>query len=270
MSAGKKIRMKRIFDEKGVCIILPTCHHMTSKKVYKGQSDVCRTIELGIKGGATSILMGKGYNDRCVDFLKPQIGVLNYIPAFTAFSKINSIKAVTTITVEEAVSIGADGLVLPADFYHDENSAIAIERVANYVRECNKYGLVFVVESEFPTFYSTNEENIKKYGTEYLKIASRLCVELGVDVISTNYTGDKDSFGEIVDFVDIPVLINGGAEVEQIDFLKMIENVYKAGAKGTLVARNITEAPDPEKMTRAIGEIFRNGLSAEEASKILK
>ena len=270
MSAGKQIRMKRIFDEKDVCIILPTCHHMTSKKVYKGQSDVCGIIESGIKGGATSVLIGKGYNSRCIDFLKPQIGVLNYIPAFTAFSKTNSIKAVPTITVEEAVSLGADGLVLPVDFYHDENSADAIERVAYYVRECNKYGLVFVVEAEFPTFYSTNEENIKKYGADFLKIASRLCVELGVDIISTNYTGDRESFGEIVDFVDIPVLINGGAEIDQIDFLKIIEDVYKAGAKGTLVARNITETPDPEKMTRAIGEIFRSGLSAEEAAKLLE
>ena len=104
--------MKRIFDEKDVCIILPTCHHMTSKKVYNGQSNVCKTIELGIKGGAASILMGKGYNDKCVDFLKLQIGVLNYMSAFTAFSNINSIKAVTIITVEETVSIGAIELTI--------------------------------------------------------------------------------------------------------------------------------------------------------------
>ena len=82
MSTGKQIRMKRIFDEKDVCIILPTCHHMTSKKVYKGQSDVCGIIEAGIKGGATSILVGKGYNSRCIDFLKPQIGVLKLHTGF--------------------------------------------------------------------------------------------------------------------------------------------------------------------------------------------
>ena len=77
-------------------------------------------------------------------------------------------------------------------------------------------------------------------------------------------------FEEIVEFVDIPVLINGGTEIDQIDFLKIIEDVYKAGAKGTLVARNITETPNPEKMTRAVGEIFRSGLSAEEAAKLLE
>jgi len=268
-SSGKKIRIKRIFDEKGVCIILPTCHHMTSKKVYKGQSDVNKTIELGIKGGATSILIGKGFNEKCADYLKPNIGVLNYIPAFTAFSTVNSIKSIATITAEEAVSSGADGLVYPADFYHDENASDSIKIVSDYVRECEKYGLIFIVESEFPTFYSNNEENIKKYGIEYLLIACRLCAELGVDVISTSYPGNKESFEEIVNFAKIPVLINGGAETTQLDFLKMVENVYKAGAKGTLVARNITEAPDPEKMTRAIGAIFRTGITADEAMKIL-
>lgn len=270
MQTGKMIRMKRIFDDHGVCILLPACHHMTSRKTYDGQRDVCKVIDMGIKGGATSVLLGKGFNDKCLKYLRPNIGVLNYVPAFTAFSKVNTIKAIETITAEEAVKSGVDGLVLPVDFYHDENSADAIERVARYVRDCENYGLVFIVEAEFPTFYSTNEENIKKYGVEYLMFACRLCAELGVDVISTNYTGDKDSFGEIVDFAGIPLLINGGTEVSQIEFFKMLEVVKKAGAKGTLIARNITESPDPEKTTKAIGKIFREGASAEEAMKILE
>lgn len=270
MVTGKLIRMKRIVDETGTCIILPACHHMTSRKTYEGQKDVVKAINLGIKGGATSILIGKGFNGKCIEYMKPDIGLLNYVPAYTAFSRSNTINAIETTTVEEALSNGVDGLVLPVDCYHDENAAIAIERISRFVRECDKNGLVFIVEAEFPTFYDSNEENIKKYGAEYLMFVTRLCAELGVDIISTNYTGNEDSFKKIIDFVGIPVLYNGGTEIDQFEFFKILEIVRKAGAKGTLVGRNITESPNPEKTTRAIGKIFREGATAEEAMKIVK
>ncbi len=49
------------------------------------------------------------------------------------------------------------------------------------------------------------------------------------------------------------------------NFLKMIKIVAEAGAKGCLIGRNISESKNPTGMTRAIGEIFRKGISVEKA-----
>ena len=127
-----------------------------------------------------------------------------------------------------------------------------------------------IIEAEFPTFYSTNDDNIAKYGAEYLMFAGRICAELGVDVISTNYTNDPESFARIIDYVKLPVLINGGTKVPEDEFLRMVAVTAECGAKGCLIGRNISEAKDPVKMTRAIGELFRRHISADEAIRILE
>ncbi len=266
--SGKAVRLNRVFDKYGVCIIFAGCHHMTSKDIYPGQADVVKACDLAMQGGATCINIGKGFIGKVVEVLPPNVAVLNYLPVYPAYSKVDPYEMVISSTVEEAVMNGADGVVLPVDFY-SENAAAAMKTVAGLVRECNKYGLVFVVEAEFPTFYSTNDENVEKYGAEYLKFAGRICSELGVDVISTNYTNDPKSFKEIIDFVKLPVLINGGTKVDEKGFLEMIKIVAEAGAKGCLIGRNISESKNPTGMTRAIGEIFRKNISVEEALQYL-
>lgn len=261
---GKIVRMNRIFDTTGTCIIFAGCHHMTSKTIYPGQVDVVKACDLAMEGGATCINIGKGFIQRVVPVLRPNVAVLNYLPVYPAFSKVNPYEMIVTSTVEEASINGADGLVLPVDFY-SENAGIAMKTVASYVRECEKYGLAFIVEAEYPTFYDSNNDNVEKYGAEYLMFAGRVCSELGVDVISTNYTNSPESFAGIIDYVKIPVLINGGTKVPEDEFLKMIEIVAKVGAKGCLIGRNISESNDPVKMTRAIGDIFRYGISSQVA-----
>lgn len=268
MSSGKAVRMNRIFDETGTCIIFAGCHQMTSKDIYPGQFDVAESCRLAMEGGATCINIGKGMIQNVIPVLKPNVAVLNYLPVYPAYSKVNPYEMIATSTVEEALKNGADGIVLPVDFY-SESAGIAMKTVAEYVRECDKYGLVFIVEAEYPTFYETNNDNVEKYGAEYLMFAGRICSELGVDVISTNYTNDEESFRRIIDYVKIPVLINGGTKVPEKEFLEMVEIVAKAGSKGCLIGRNISESKNPTGMTKAIGDIFRKGISAEEAYTLI-
>lgn len=265
---GKLIRMNRMFDETGTCIIFAGCHQMTSSVIYPGQKDVVDSCRKAIEGGATCVNIGKGFIQKVVPVLKPGVSVLNYLPVYPAYSKVNPYEMIVTSTVEEAAVNGADGLVLPVDLYA-ESAGEAMKTIASYVRECEKYGLVFVVEAEFPTFYSTNDENIERYGAEYLMFSGRICAELGVDVISTNYTNDPASFREIIDYVKLPVLINGGTKVPEAEFLEMIEITARAGAKGCLIGRNISESADPVRMTRAIGDIFRKGITAKQAMEML-
>lgn len=263
-NTGKLVRMNRLFDEFGVCLIFAGCHQMTSKEVYPGQADVVKACDLAMRGGVTAINIGKGFIKRVVPVLRPDVSVLTYLPLYPAFSRVNPYETVISSTVEEAALNGADGVVLPVDFYA-ETAGTAMKNVADLVRECDKYGLVFVVEAEYPTFYETNDDNVKKYGSNYLKFAGRICAEMGVDVISTNYTNDPDSFADIVDHVKLPVLINGGTKVDEKGFLQMVDTVKRAGSCGCLVGRNISEAEDPAAMSRAIGDIFRHGVSGEKA-----
>jgi fructose-bisphosphate aldolase/2-amino-3,7-dideoxy-D-threo-hept-6-ulosonate synthase len=259
-----------MFDETGNCFIFAGCHQMTSHVIYQGQRDVVESCQKALDGGFTCVNIGKGFTEKVVSVLHRSASILNYLPVYPAYSKKNPYLPIVSSTVEEALIRGADGLVVPVDFYDEELAPAAMKMVTDYVRECDKYGLVFTVEAEYPTFYSTNDDNVKKYGAEYLMFAGRICAEMGVDVISTNYTNDPESFKAIIDYVKLPVLINGGTKVPESDFLKIVDITAKAGARGCLIGRNVSEAKDPTKMARAIVEIFRNGISADEACKILR
>ena len=74
-----------------------------------------------------------------------------------------------------------------------------IEILAGVGRECAALGMPFIAEAEFPTTYATVEELKEQYGFEYLRRNVRLCAELGADIVKTNWPGDPESFGKLVE-----------------------------------------------------------------------
>ena len=51
------------------------------------------------------------------------------------------------------------------------------------------------------------------YDPATIGLAIRVAMEMGADLVKTYYTGDLDSFAELLEGVDIPVLIAGGPKV---------------------------------------------------------
>ena len=100
---------------------------------------------------------------------------------------------------------------------------------------------------------------------------SKMLQELGVDIVKTNYTGDPDSFKEVVDGALVPVVIAGGPKVEtNEELLQMVKDSIEVGGAGVAFGRNLFQAENPGKITRAISEVVHNDLEVEEALKFLK
>ena len=60
---------------------------------------------------------------------------------------------------------------------------------------------------------------------EYIAHAARVGAELGADVVKTSYSGDPDSFREVVEGCPVPVVIAGGPRTEtEAEFLEMVAN----------------------------------------------
>lgn len=263
INTGKTIRMKRIFDENGKAVIFATVHNLTSPDPYPGQIDVASSVSQSVKGGATAMIMSKGFLRMSAPTWNGKIGILNYLFTYAALSP-NPIQQVAISTVEESARIGADGVCFFVGLATEKDPYV-LDLLGKVGEQCEKHGLLFAAEAEFPGFYNSQESHLKKYGIKYLKFTARTCAELGCDFISTNWTGSIESFSDLVDYVKIPVLINGGPKMLDMDFLKMVENSIKAGGSGCLVGRNLSEVKDIEKMTRATARVIREGLSAEEA-----
>jgi fructose-bisphosphate aldolase / 2-amino-3,7-dideoxy-D-threo-hept-6-ulosonate synthase len=89
--------------------------------------------------------------------------------------------------------------------------------------------------------------------------AARLGYELGADVVKTNYTGDVESFRNVVNSVRVPIVVAGGPKADNVsECLRLVYESIKAGAAGVSIGRNVFQHKDPSTMTRAISEIVHN------------
>jgi fructose-bisphosphate aldolase/2-amino-3,7-dideoxy-D-threo-hept-6-ulosonate synthase len=106
---------------------------------------------------------------------------------------------------------------------------------------------------------------------EVVALAARAGAELGADIIKTNYTGDPDSFKNVVRGCPVPVIIAGGPKMKSdSDMLETIEGAMGAGAKGVAIGRNVFQHESPTEMTKAIARIVHEGRSSAEALEELK
>ena len=105
----------------------------------------------------------------------------------------------------------------------------------------------------------------------YKRQAARIGAELGADVVKTVYTGDPDSFRDVVRGCPVPVVIAGGPKTStDKQLLERIDGAMEAGARGAAIGRNVFQHKDPVRLTRAICEIVHHRKPVEEALEQLK
>lgn len=75
----------------------------------------------------------------------------------------------------------------------------------------------------------------------------------------------------VTDGCPAPVVIAGGPKCENdYEVLKMVEDAMAAGAIGISLGRNIFQHARPDLMTAALRAVIIDGISAKQASSILR
>ncbi|HJJ50846.1 MAG TPA: fructose-bisphosphate aldolase, partial [Methanocorpusculum sp.] len=114
-------------------------------------------------------------------------------------------------------------------------------------------------------------KNIKDpFDVDALKTCARVAAELGADIVKTSYTGDIDTFHEVVRGAQIPVVIAGGPKMgSDMEMLQMVRDSLDGGGKGVSIGRNIFQHADIIGITSAVSHIVLHDASVEEAAKHL-
>jgi DhnA family fructose-bisphosphate aldolase class Ia len=63
----------------------------------------------------------------------------------------------------------------------------------------------------------------------------------------------------------VPLLVRGGGRVAVEELLELTQSVLAAGALGLVYGRNVIQHDDPAAMTRALGALVHENVSAGEA-----
>jgi DhnA family fructose-bisphosphate aldolase class Ia len=266
---GKTIRLNRLIQaESNTCLICAIDHGMTSPKFLSGLYDTGARVREAISGGANVLMLSRGTVKKYCHLFRRDTSLALMLTASAAGRPSGAV--ITPIgSVEEALRIGADAVVTYVALA-SENEPEAITYVSKIGEACELLGMPFIAEAEYPNAYQTLEQTKATLDAEYLKRNARLCAELGADIVKVNWSGDQQSFGEIVRACDRPVVLAGGTLISDAELLARMEQARQVGAVGCSVGRNIFQHDNPEAITAAISHVFRDKWPAKQAMQELE
>jgi fructose-bisphosphate aldolase/2-amino-3,7-dideoxy-D-threo-hept-6-ulosonate synthase len=266
---GKAMRLKRLIDPHGVSVICALDHGMTAPAFLEPLADITARTAEAVRGGANVIMMSKGMIRVAEPAFSPTTSLALLLSASASPGEQRP-EVVQVAEVEEAARLGADAVVLFTALGGDTEPAM-IRTLARAGRECAALGMPLIAEAEFPTTYAATEELTQRYGFEYLRRNVRLCAELGADIIKTNWPGDAELFGGLVQAASgLPVVLAGGSRLEDHELLRRMEEAMAADAIGCSVGRNIFMHRSPEAMTRALARVIRERWPTGKALQALQ
>jgi 3-hydroxy-5-phosphonooxypentane-2,4-dione thiolase len=97
----------------------------------------------------------------------------------------------------------------------------------------------------------------------YLRLAVRICAELGAHVVKTYYC--TEGFDTVTSACPVPVVMAGGRKLPELEALTMAYKAIEAGAAGVDMGRNIFQSDQPIAMIRAIRAVVHESAKPEHA-----
>lgn len=263
---GKKIRMGRIFDQNsGRALVVAYSHGVimgplagmrTLEEMRRAAHAMSQVDALMVSPGMLPLL-----EDAFIGKSKPSL-FIHY--DYTSFPRsVIPYKVGSTVAlgrVEAAAAAGADAIMSYQylGFEDPEIERRDIEKNTALARECEKLGMVFMVEA-LSAREKTHPED--KKSSEVLSLTCRIAAELGADIVKCQPPGGPETVEAIASTCPVPLLIAGGAKTDTPEEAYQIaRDAMKAGAKGLVFGRNIFDAPDPAVEVARYREIIHGDL----------
>ena len=119
----------------------------------------------------------------------------------------------------------------------------------------NRYGI--------PTLAVTAVGRQMVRDAKYMRLASRICAELGASYVKTYYV--PEGFETVTASCPVPIVIAGGKKLPELDALKMASKAIQQGAAGVDMGRNIFQSDAPVTMIQAVRKVVHEGETPEHA-----
>lgn len=253
---GKEIRLRKIMNPvTKKTLIVPMDHGMSDGPI-KGLINMEKTIK-EVSKNSNAVLMHKGLVKNAVGNMN-SAGLIVHLSAGTMLSPDPLNKVIVT-SVSEALSMGADAISVHINVGNIDTSK-NLEEIGKISRESNMLGIPLIMMMYPRGDKINNEKDVK-----FVKIAARIGAELGADIIKTNYTGDKDSFREVVEGCPVPVIIAGGLKGDDFEILSMIKDAMDSGAAGVALGRNSFQHKNPSSFLKAVSLIIHKNYEVKQA-----
>ncbi len=251
---GKRIRLDRIMNRNTKrTVIIPLDHGITMGPI-RGLYDMKSIVDKVAEGGANAVLEHKGIIRAGYRGFGKDIGLILHLSASTNLGPDPNNK-VLVADVEEAIKLGADAVSLHINV-GSETEPQQLETLGIIAKICDEWGIPLLA-----MMYPRGRKISDQYDVDVVKHVARIGAELGADIIKTNYTGDPDSFREVVRGCPVPVVMAGGPKTNtDEEFCEMVYGCIQAGGAGVAAGRNVFQHEDPTSMVKVLCGIVHEGL----------
>jgi len=158
------------------------------------------------------------------------------------------------VSMEDAVRINACAVAVQV-FIGGEFETQSVRNMTRLVDEGQRYGI--------PVLAVTAVGKELTRDARYLRLATRICAELGAHVVKTYYCAQD--FDTVTAACPVPVVMAGGKKLPGLDALTMAYRAVEEGAAGVDMGRNIFQSDDPVAMIRAVGAVVHDSLKPQAA-----
>ncbi|MBM4265799.1 MAG: 3-hydroxy-5-phosphonooxypentane-2,4-dione thiolase [Deltaproteobacteria bacterium] len=158
------------------------------------------------------------------------------------------------ISIDDAVRLNAAAMAVQV-FIGGEHETRSIHNMTRLVDLGNRHGIATLGVT------AVGREMVRD--AKYMRLASRICAELGASYVKTYYV-DED-FETVTSSCPVPIVIAGGKKLPEREALELAHNAVQQGAAGVDMGRNIFQASHPAAMIQAVRGVVHENLKPKDA-----
>jgi DhnA family fructose-bisphosphate aldolase class Ia len=269
---GKQIRLSRLFSNRdGRTVVFAFDHGMQVGPV-PGAVDLRAGVSLAVEAGFDGIILAPGALCQTVELLRgpnrPAVVMrLDQTTMWRLGGQFTQEEGHTRqiADVEDAVRLGADAVLTFLFTCHrdPELETRSVEIVGRTAKSARNWGMPLVVEA-----MAARQGRLKTpLDAETIAMNTRIAVEIGADVIKTDWSGTIEGFRHVVQVAaGAPVLIAGGPRLDSDRVtLGLVRDLLAAGARGVMFGRSLFQSPEPLVLMKAVRDMVHDDVSFEDA-----
>jgi len=158
------------------------------------------------------------------------------------------------VDIEDALRLNASAMAVQV-FIGGEYETQSVANMTQLVDMGYRYGM--------PVLGVTAVGKDMARDAKYMRLASRICAELGAAFVKTYYV--EEGFETVTASCPVPIVIAGGKKRPEKDALEMAYNAVQQGASGVDMGRNIFQSECPEAMIQAVRKVVHENAKPAEA-----
>ncbi|HUA31763.1 MAG TPA: 3-hydroxy-5-phosphonooxypentane-2,4-dione thiolase [Streptosporangiaceae bacterium] len=158
------------------------------------------------------------------------------------------------VSMEDAARINACAVAVQV-FIGGEHETQSVHNMTRLVDAGQRYGI--------PVLAVTAVGRELTRDARYLRLATRICAELGAHFVKTYYCAED--FDTVAASCPVPLVMAGGKKLPELEALTMAYRAIEEGAAGVDMGRNIFQSDQPEAMIRAVAAVVHESMKPGEA-----